>query len=346
MKIHTANFKFYDFVDLKISSPKHQYIDYIQREFAPLLTQEHSELAHSQINVSIDLPENHKEMSEKLSFNHRFRKLFHVRYSVSDYKNNPTQLNFWGDKTIHLYTPVMGTFLQTSFIEPLIYSKCLIANAVLLHASCISNGEQAYLFVASSGSGKTTTALRLANKGFKFLGDDLIFVTDKGLALPYPRPLHLFSYVIKGLPFLHISSKLKYTLLWKDIVRAIVSRLTGERFFIATRVAPTEVMPQLKVGKSVPLKKIFFLTNQEDSKLRQLDTIDYIETAKRISSVGDINKVLFENILASDPEYVSFLRERETEIIENTLHNVSEIYEMNPRAFDDSDWQMLIDLLR
>lgn len=55
------------------------------------------------------------------------------------------------------------------------------ANDILpLHASAVALNDQALLLVGESGSGKSTTALALAERGWKLIADDRCFMTLEG----------------------------------------------------------------------------------------------------------------------------------------------------------------------
>lgn len=55
------------------------------------------------------------------------------------------------------------------------------ANEILpLHASAVTLNDQALLLVGESGSGKSTTALALAERGWKLIADDRCFMTLEG----------------------------------------------------------------------------------------------------------------------------------------------------------------------
>jgi hypothetical protein len=76
----------------------------------------------------------------------------------------------------------------------------LVLNAVLkkvrsyfmIHASVIAKGSKGVLIAADSGGGKTTLALELVQRGFKFLSDEIAPISrSDGLVHPFPRALNL-----------------------------------------------------------------------------------------------------------------------------------------------------------
>jgi hypothetical protein len=63
---------------------------------------------------------------------------------------------------------------------------------LFLHAAALERGGQAYVFVAESGSGKSTTAWGLLHHGFRYLSDELAPVDPKRLVVhAYPHAICL-----------------------------------------------------------------------------------------------------------------------------------------------------------
>lgn len=341
MTISRAVFDFYGFVKVRIESARGAYISYLSREFSPC-KKRISQVSSPDIKIFVDLPQ--KGIGQV--FDHDFRKIFRVRYTIGDLRSRTTLINFRSDWTINFYTPIMGTFLQTSVIEPIIYYKCLHNNVLFLHSACVSNEKEAFLFVASGGSGKTTTALQLVNRGLKFLSDDLTFITINGLALPYPRPLHLFSYVVQGLPFLELNLKNKTVLFIKDVLRYILSNLTGKRFYIATRVPLKEVLPKAQIGESLPVTKLFLLNRGESYRKLHVSDSNRDHIIEKIILTGDIDKILKSHILNNKLEERSWIERREIKVLTQFLENVEEFYEINPHTFSDSQWEKFANFLK
>jgi hypothetical protein len=284
---------------------------------------------------------------DRIAFDERFRRLGRMRYMIAGIDSKHTVIYAQPDWTTVLYSPFAGTFLQTSVIEPIVYLKCLQQDCLLLHAACVSGDGCSYLFAASGGSGKTTMALRLARKGFTFLGDDLVFVRTDGTTLAYPRPLHLFSYVVRAFPDLRLSLCLRLLLRFKDVVRAIMTAVTGERWMIATRVPIQTVLPRVRLGQVAKLGKVFLLVRQ--GKLRRLDTSTPAarkEIAAQVVGGGDINKILFEHLLKQRPELRAWALQREQELAQRVLERVGEVYAINPRAIEGEDQERLLQVLR
>lgn len=65
----------------------------------------------------------------------------------------------------------------TGYIFFLLHSILSMHGKYCLHASCISKDERAYLFLGKSGEGKSTISFLLAQYGYEYMGDDLVFIS-------------------------------------------------------------------------------------------------------------------------------------------------------------------------
>jgi len=341
---YRKNYDFHGLVKVRIDSFQKAYDQYLYNEFKPCFV--NSRKGNLEPDLYVRVGSRNISMLRNQGFqyyDHHFRKIFRVRYAISPIREERINIFFSGDWTVNFYPPIMGTFLQTSVIEPLIYYKVLKHGAMMMHSACLSNGIEGFIFIGSGGAGKTTTALKLVNGGLKFLGDDLTFVRRDNFAMPYPRPLHLFSYVTNGLPFLKISRKLKYILMWKDIVRCVVQKLSGEKFFIATRVPISEIYDGVQFGDPVPIRGLYLLGKGERMRALRKNRRNIELVAEKIINSGDVNFVLKENLLKIQPEERDWVCSEEKKIITSILRNIPQIYEINTRKFTADDWTKIIE---
>jgi hypothetical protein len=339
-------YRFHDLVTLSVVSCCAGLLGFLEHEFGEYAVSGPVREPDVRVFIGARVPDC-SEGTDHLSFDDQFRRLGRMRYVIAGVDKPCTEIYTWPDWTPALYPAFAGTFLQTSVIEPVLYLKCLQRDCLLLHAACISEDGRSCLFAASGGSGKTTMALRLAQGGFVFLGDDLVFVRTDGMTLAYPRPLHLFSHVIQTLPGLHLSLRLRFLLRFKDVVRAIMTTVTGERWMIATRVPIERIVPEVRMGQVATLDKVFLLVRQ--GKIRQLDisTAEGREqVAARIVGGGDINKILVDHLLRQRPELQAWALRREQELAQYVLARAEGAYAINPRAFEWQDYEKLLGILR
>ena len=84
--------------------------------------------------------------------------------------------------------------LQSEYVHSLILSSLysLVRSHYLFHAAALTFKEKGIILTADSGYGKTTLALALVQRGFRFLSDEIAAVGRKdGLLYPFPRGLHI-----------------------------------------------------------------------------------------------------------------------------------------------------------
>lgn len=123
-----------------------------------------------------------------------------------------------------------------------------------LHGAAVEYNNQAFLFLAATGSGKTTLTGFLTHKGFGYIADDCILLDRESLVIyPYTTPLHLRCgglTVLKGygihpepLEFLEDAS--------------------FERYIYT---------PRNRITAPVPLGKIFFPThNASENRIEEMN---------------------------------------------------------------------------
>ena len=126
-------------------------------------------------------------------------------------------------------------------IDRLLFEHTSYDESVLaLHGSAVAYQGGAYLFLASTGSGKTTLATYLTLNGFAHIADDCILLDRQSFAVyPYPEPIHLRAGGMEVL---------------KQQGLTIDAPLLGERYIYT---------PQHVVDTPVPLRAIFFVERSE-----------------------------------------------------------------------------------
>jgi len=62
---------------------------------------------------------------------------------------------------------------------------------IALHAGAVCNGNRGLLLPGKSGKGKSTLTGWLVLNGFQYLTDELIFLRNDGVILPFTRPINL-----------------------------------------------------------------------------------------------------------------------------------------------------------
>ena len=173
------------------------------------------------------------------------------------------------DTKIRIYTNSFASMIISGFlIDPLINFKLAEKGCALVHGSCVSKDNHAYLFTAQGGGGKTSTALYAVERGFNFMGDNFT-ILDKGYALSFLSPLNIFSFnlvpVVKK--NMKIKSKAEFHL------KNILYKMTGLR--IVTKIDVKEIFTNSLNDKS-KLKTIFLLIPKGKFGIVEIDKEELI----------------------------------------------------------------------
>jgi len=92
-------------------------------------------------------------------------------------------------------------FVQWYVIETI--ARRLALDCQMIHAASLAWGDDGVIFPAASGRGKTTLALRLATRGFRFLSDELAWLNSRSdWVEPFPRRVNVSDHSLQllGLP--------------------------------------------------------------------------------------------------------------------------------------------------
>jgi len=73
----------------------------------------------------------------------------------------------------------------------LVNAAAACSNALVLHGAAVVQDGKAAVVLAPSGGGKTTIALELVRRGWRFLSDDFAVLASDSTVLPFPRRVNL-----------------------------------------------------------------------------------------------------------------------------------------------------------
>ena len=145
-----------------------------------------------------------------------------------------------------------------SYITPKVTSHYLV------HASTISYRDQATIITAHSTAGKTTLAVELLRKGFKFLSDELAPIHRKThLIDPFPRNIGLRDLRVHHLDYL-ASDKIAQSRNAKGEIKFMID---------------PEVLCPGSIGSACAAKNVIFLEPQYEEKTPADDTHEWEEIA-------------------------------------------------------------------
>lgn len=76
-------------------------------------------------------------------------------------------------------------------VEPLVRMSLAMQGHLLLHAACIEKEGRRFILVALPDTGKTTSAIELARRGYYIVSDDMVVVDSNGFSLGYHKQMTL-----------------------------------------------------------------------------------------------------------------------------------------------------------
>ena len=180
-------------------------------------------------------------------------------------------------------------------------NKKLLPSCFALHGAALEKKGKAYLFIASSGTGKTTLTSYLLTKGLNYITDDCIIISkDTLLITPYSTPLQL--------------RKGGYELLSKlNIELENVKKLEEHSITYRYSFFPTNYITQ-----EIPIDKIFFINRSESkNELTELSSIEknklLIEASivqislniETISFISQLSKIKAYKLTYNSLDYIS-----------------------------------------
>ena len=86
-------------------------------------------------------------------------------------------------------------------LEGLISYKLLLKKYYLIHAAGISKEGKAILFAGRGGAFKTSVVMQLLRKGFSYLGDDKVILSENNKVLNFPENLNRFNFLYNYLEY-------------------------------------------------------------------------------------------------------------------------------------------------
>ena len=185
------------------------------------------------------------------------------RFELSGFEN--------GETTVKISCNIFGElFLAAYLIDFLIQLKLTEKGYPIVHASCVNKDNKGYLFSSRGGGGKTTTALKLLDQGFHFLGDNYIIIHD-GVALGFLSPLNIFSY--------NLTKNLSYKLNTKEKIllkiKSILYRLTFGFAKIFSQFNPRRIFPNSIINQT-KLNIVFLLIPKNSLSVHDIKREDLI----------------------------------------------------------------------
>ena len=332
-------YNFQDYLSLEIvSNGKRQYDRYFENEYARI---DAEKVGGSVPEYSATL-----QVVDKLNGAHtkdaivrtvRFKSLFTFKYSIVGFGTKNVVIYFQDHWVSRVYVTAVGVFMQGQVLEPVLYHCFLQQDVILMHSAGVSKDGLAYVFPAYGGTGKTTTSMSLLEKGYDFLGDDLLIVDpDKRMVFPYPRPLHIFTYNVRSLSGARIPKFTTFVIYFKNVLRYILETILGEEFLIATRIHADQIFPNFRISSPAKLHNVIFLKKEGDHETPDLGSQKAIDDhATKIIKSADLNLSLFD--ILSDEKLEKDIEKMELRVVTQVLKNINHFSYLNTRMIKLDD---------
>lgn len=345
MKVFQLDFN--PIVKVLIHIPTHRlyYSRYLQKEYGEYFSQVSLNMVDENdfdIFVYVDAEEQLQGCKE---YRRLIGKVFPLSYAWSfrDVSRKKINLYYRSNYFRYFLRSYLPINLHTYLLEPLMYYIGLLRGVTLLHAASADYLGNGLVVTAQSGCGKTSTVFKLIRSGCGFLGDDLVWVSESGELLRYPRLIHLFSYVTQYCDFLTLSWKLRICLKVKDFLRKCIEFVIGEQFNIATRVDVREIMPSVDVVDKTVLTGFFFMSKKANKLVESVDNFNGRDVVENIMEVNEPMANLFNNFFKDDRALQVAMMKRQEKMLKMIL-NASKSFVID-RKFVESEVVTLLQLL-
>lgn len=261
----------------------------------------------------------------------RIKNLFRFQYIVRNAQSTRPQIFFRSHRIGMIYPLAVCVYLQSHVLEPLMYAKLIEQDVILLHAAGVTSGNNAFLFPADGGTGKTSLAIKLLDENFRLLGDDLIFVDVRSLrALPYQRPLHLFGYNLAHMGSARLPFSYRTAIGFKNAMRYILERVYKSEFLISTRVHADKLFAN-PFGEGGAIRAVYFLTKEgPDIESMEVEGHALEKNVDRILESSDLRQSLVSLL---PPEALDAVFKKERRLTKDLLSSLNAMKYLNIRTF-------------
>lgn len=172
-------------------------------------------------------------------------------------------------------------FMTGNVIDFLIQWKLLQKSYSLIHASGITKNDQAIIFSARGGGGKTSLAVEALSYDYNFLSDNYLMLKNDQI-FGFPTSLSLFTYNLADT----IVKKLKKTEKVSISLKNIVYKLTGGYAKFFTKINPQRIG---ELSKYSSLDTVFIIRPVEHGKNKLV--------INKIERTTAVKKMLYNQML-------------------------------------------------
>ena len=245
--------------------------------------------------------------------------------------------------TIRISSNLIGNMFISPIIDFLIQFKLNEKGYSIVHASCVSRNNHAYLFPAVSGGGKTMVALYFVEKGFNFLGDNFV-VLHEGNVLSFLSPLNIFTYNLVPI----IKSNLG---IWKRIIlnlKDLLYKMTFGYAKIFTKINVRNVFPHAIVDKS-KIDSVSILIPKEEFHIENIgkeELIGHLVMNQKLESSSFLDYMLEYSYMFPESNMATHWTLYKDNLRKN-LGDDTPIYKIEvPQKYDAKTFKKILEMLR
>ncbi|UJF34587.1 hypothetical protein [Paenibacillus hexagrammi] len=195
------------------------------------------------------------------------------------------------------------------------------------------------------GSGKSSIATILTEKGWKIGSDDLLIVDNSGFAYSYPKKAQIYAYNLVGNKILkrkvYDSLPLQRKIIWKMREKILGNKQVRRRVSLGMVGDKIDYKP-IKIKYVLDLRR----TNQPESSVEKINAEDLAATHSHILNYefrDYLNHRLYLETFTPDRNIVNSSFTQTRKVIEQALKN-TEIYRINvPKKSTPKDMIKFID---
>jgi hypothetical protein len=287
----TRNYNIHDIFKFSITSNNYHVLNYVDKTYSffrvDAIKNADLELIEGSFFPSID---------NNIIINGKYYMGNNSLYCADSYKlskwkvwiehlDKNTKVHFSGDRIFSHW------FLLRDILEPLMRYKLTFKGFSFIHSSCVGDRDNAYLFSACKGVGKTSTAMSLIERGLKLFSDDYTILSKNGDVFSFPCAIRLHGYNLDACPFL--KNKLSLSNRFRIGIKEFIYNLSFHYANITQDVNIREIFSEAEIGIKSPLKMLILFTKTNGDDI----SIKCANSAELIQRLIIINKFEMSNFL-------------------------------------------------
>jgi hypothetical protein len=183
-------------------------------------------------------------------------------------------------------------FLQEYVVEPLIALKMVDKGFSALHAAGITFNQNAFVFPACKGVGKTNTLIYSAERGASYLSNEKCIIADDGSAYGFPTDIDLYYYNAKNE---YLSQRLSFRNRANLLINYLIYRLSFRYASFPVHVNPTKLFAEIE--NKAPLSSLILLTKTKNDSIKVKEHVDKKELISRLVLVNVFEMPYLLNLL-------------------------------------------------